>query len=79
MTGKWETIVSPSGEMIHVRWSVPNAKGEYLYCAHYPNQTPHKYFAEDTAERWNAEGKAPVLRHAGGYVYWPLGSEVTTC
>lgn len=51
----WEVVSDEDLVMHHVRWSMPNVRGEYFMCAHYPQL----HFAESQAKRWNEEGKSP--------------------
>jgi len=59
MTARWEAVPDSEGDMIRVRWSEPNEKGEYLWVRHYP-ATPWGINAcERQAAEFNAEGRRP--------------------
>jgi hypothetical protein len=54
--GRWEVALSDDGEMVHVRWSLPDEKGRYLWVRHYPASAWGLHAAEREAARYNADG-----------------------
>lgn len=70
--GCWELYIPDNGQLVHVRWSVPDSEGHYLMAAHYENNKWGVHACEAMAERWNKSGKLPVLRHARGEIMWPM-------
>ena len=57
--GRWEVKLSPDGEMVHVRWSIPNERGEYLWVRHYPATPWGLNACEGEARRFNDERRQP--------------------
>ncbi len=54
----WET--HDDGVMVHVRWSLPDELGRYLWVRHYPATPWGLNAAEREAERFNNERRPPV-------------------
>jgi len=57
--GRWEVLVDPDGEMVRVRWSVPDAHGLFWWVRHYPATPWGMNACEGQAARFNAEGRSP--------------------
>lgn len=66
--GRWEVIQSTSGEMLHMRWSLPTASGHYLMVRHYPNTDWGKGAIEAECRRFNEAGRVPYEFRGGGEV-----------
>ena len=69
--GHWETVVDDDGEMIRIRWSVPDAQGRYSWVRHYPATTWSIVSCEQQAARWNAEKSGPT-NWPGDFVPQPI-------
>lgn len=56
---RWEASRSSDGSMWHIRWSVPNPDGSYLWLRHYPAADNGMIRAEADATRLNVEKRHP--------------------
>lgn len=70
-SGQWETHVSTDGVMIHAKWSLPNADGNFLFALHYENNSWGSSAVRRQVREWNDAGKLPILRHGRGEILWP--------
>lgn len=62
--GAWEVVADDDGQMVRVRWSVPDSEGRHLYVRHYPGGGWGETAAERQAAEWNREGRPWIASSA---------------
>lgn len=60
LEGRWEVVTGRDREMVHVRWSLPNADGVFLWVRHYPNTGWGQVACEGQAQDFNRIGRVPA-------------------